>query len=77
MQLGNENEQMRSEGIIKRNAWHICPHKKELAATFNDTSYAEDWYYMSQVVPKLKTDYHIDSILSIYEHSKIDYSHTR
>jgi glycosyltransferase involved in cell wall biosynthesis len=69
MKLGSENEQMSSEGIVNRNAWHICPHKKELAATFNDSSYGEDWDYMSQVIPNLNTEYHIDSILTIYEHS--------
>lgn len=69
MGLGNENEESKP-GIIKRNAWHICPVRTTLAKRykFSDTNYGEDWEWFNKVVGNCHTEAHTDAILYQYNH---------
>lgn len=71
MRLGNPNEEATPERIVKRNWWHICPVKSEIAKrhSFPDINYGEDAEWISKVVSDCKTEAHTDQILHQYNHS--------
>jgi len=62
-----ENEEAK-QPYFKRPPWHVCPIKREIAvlAKFPDLMYGEDWLWMSQIINKLSTAYHIDEYLCTY-----------
>ncbi len=73
MSLTNyENEEVNPHGTKKRTPWHICPLKREIAITqrFNDINHNEDWEYMQRVLLEVKTETHLDILLTQYNHSE-------
>jgi len=70
MSLSNENEEATPERIVKRNAWHICPVKRELAQKhqFSNKNNAEDWEWMEKVLGGVFTEYKLNMILHQYNH---------
>ena len=70
MSLSNENEQATPFRIVKRNAWHICPMKTELAKKhqFSNKNNAEDWDWMQRVLGGVFTEYKLNVILHQYNH---------
>lgn len=70
--LGQENEAFNAGGITKRNAWHVCAWKRELAiqSWFPPSNYGEDWAYASKLcsIDNLK-EVHIPRVLHTYNHS--------
>lgn len=72
--LNNENEDATPENEVKRNAWHICPVKREIAVevVFNGLNYGEDWDWMGRVLEIVKTEAKSNRIIHNYNHSKID-----
>lgn len=71
MGLGNEDEQSSPDRIIKRNCWHICPIRSEIAKKhlFPDINYSEDSEWMRRVLSECHTEVHTDEILHSYQHS--------
>lgn len=77
--LGNPNEPFitnAEEGkmcpVIRRNAWHVCAWKRELAikSSFPPINYGEDWAYASQLCKHTYArEVHIPKILHFYRHS--------
>lgn len=69
--LGNPNEGFAVGGITRRNAWHVCAWRRELAicSRFPDNSYGEDWAYAAQLcaLPGLR-EVHIPEVLHYYRH---------
>jgi hypothetical protein len=71
MNIKHSNEEATPENIVKRNAWHICPVKSELAKKhqFNNKNNAEDWDWMERVLGGVFTQYKLNVILHQYNHS--------
>lgn len=71
MRLGSEDEQSSPDRIIKRNCWHICPIKSDIAKrhSFPDINYGEDSEWMWKVIAECSTESHTDQILHSYQHS--------
>lgn len=72
MSLANAaNEETAPGRIIERTPWHICPVKTEIAKQipFAHINHNEDWTWMQQVIPHLKTESHTNAILTQYTHS--------
>lgn len=73
MSLQNEtNEEANPNGIIKRRPWHVCPVLSEIAKSeqYDNINHNEDWSYMEKILPKIQTEYHINMILTQYNHSE-------
>jgi len=70
MSLGNPNNEATPHGVVRRNAWHICPMRSEIAKKhrFTDKNNAEDWDWMERVLTEVHTEKHIDMILHQYNH---------
>ena len=70
--LGNPNDGFKPGVVTKRNAWHVCAWRRELAvlSAFPASNYGEDWQYASRLcaIPNLK-EFHIPRILHTYIHS--------
>jgi hypothetical protein len=70
--LGNPNDPFRPGGMARRNAWHVCAWRRNLAilSTFPDFSYGEDWSFAAPLclLPGLHSE-HIDKVLHFYRHS--------
>lgn len=69
--LGNANEAFTHSALrIKRNAWHVCAWRRELAigSAFPATSYGEDWAFAAPLCAIAETSAHIDKILHFYRH---------
>jgi len=73
MSIRNTNEEATPENIVKRNAWHICPIKSEIAKQFRfpDKNNAEDWAWMEQVLTLVKSEVKSNMILHQYNHSHL------
>jgi len=70
--LGNPNEQWTPGGIAKRNAWHICAWRTDLAilSHFPPVNYGEDWAFASKLCGlRGLTSRHIPRVLHYYRHS--------
>jgi glycosyltransferase involved in cell wall biosynthesis len=70
MSLSNTNDEATPNGIVKRNAWHICPMRSSIAKkhTFSDKNNAEDWDWMARVLKEIHTEKHLDMFLHQYNH---------
>ncbi len=71
--LGHPNEGFcpYQDGIVKRNAWHICAWRRTLAilSKFPDSNYGEDWQFAESLCQIAKTEIHIPEILHYYRHN--------
>jgi glycosyltransferase involved in cell wall biosynthesis len=69
--LGNPNEPFAAGGYAKRNAWHICAWRRQLAicSGFPPINYGEDWAFASRLcaLPGLSS-IHVPEILHYYRH---------
>ena len=73
MSLSNEvNEEVNPNSVIKRTPWHVCPMLRMFAIQFKFESlnHNEDWKWMEQALPYLKSESHTDMILTQYNHSE-------
>lgn len=72
MRLGVENEQACPNFEVKRNVWHICPIKRDLAIhhSFIKSNYGEDWDWIKRVLMDIKTEVHSNEIIHNYNHYK-------
>ena len=54
-----------------RPPWHMCVWKKEIAdkTEFRDTSWGEDWDWVVQMYPHVKTQLKLDKVLHYYQYS--------
>jgi glycosyltransferase involved in cell wall biosynthesis len=70
MSLSNPNNEATPNGVVRRNAWHICPIRSEIAKKhrFTDKNNAEDWDWMSRVLKDVHTEYKSHMILHQYNH---------
>lgn len=70
--LGNPNEQWKPNQITKRNAWHVCAWRRDIAVLshFPDSNYGEDRAFVEPLwtLPGLK-EIHIPEVLHFYRHS--------
>lgn len=70
--LGNPNDGWQPGKITKRNAWHICAWRRDLAVLshFPASNYGEDWAFAAKLcgLPNLR-ETHIPAVLHYYEHS--------
>jgi hypothetical protein len=72
--LGNRNEPFRagSAGVIRRNAWHVCAWRRELAilSRFPAINYGEDWAW-ARPLCELEglREVHVPRVLHYYVHS--------
>jgi hypothetical protein len=70
--LGNPNEPFRDAATVKRNAWHICAWRREIAITshFPPTNYGEDWAFAAPLcaMKNMLTEHHIPEVLHYYRH---------
>ena len=70
--LGNHNDAFSPSRLTRRNAWHVCAWRRELAvlSAFPNSNYGEDWAYASRLcaIPNLK-EVHIPRVLHTYIHS--------
>lgn len=66
--LGQANEDFNPDAITKRNAWHVCAWKRELAQRFKfpDLMDGEDWAWASQLCSVARSSVHIDGVLHFY-----------
>lgn len=70
--LGNPNERFNPGGTTRRNAWHICAWRRDLAilSQFPATNYGEDWAWAAPLcaLPDLR-EVHVPISLHHYIHS--------
>lgn len=73
MRLGSTNDEANPNGIVKRNAWHVCPVRSKWAKlhTFDDINYGEDWKWFEQVLSHCESEAHTDAVIHSYQHSAI------
>lgn len=66
--LGNPNDDFNPDAITRRNAWHVCAWRRELAKqyTFPDLMDGEDWAWAEQLCAAAKTSVHIYAVLHFY-----------
>jgi len=68
--VNNQDEQFNPGGITKRAPWHVCAWKRSVVAgcLFGESNYGEDLVWCLQARQRIKTGFHIDSILHTYRH---------
>jgi hypothetical protein len=68
--VNNQDEQFNPGGITKRGPWHVCAWKRSVVAgcLFGESNYGEDLVWCLQARQRIKTGFHIDSILHTYRH---------
>lgn len=73
MGLNNSNEQATPDNYVKRNAWHVCPIKRDIAInySFSDLNHNEDWTWMEKVLKDIKTEAKSNRIIHNYKHYKL------
>jgi glycosyltransferase involved in cell wall biosynthesis len=56
---------------MRRPPWHMCVWKREIAnkTEFRDTSWGEDWDWVVQMYPHVKTQLKLDKVLHYYLYS--------
>ena len=74
MRLNSVNDGATPENEVKRNAWHICPIKRDIAVQveFSSLNHNEDWEWMNRVLKMVKTEAKTNRIIHNYNHYKID-----
>lgn len=72
MGLNNDNQQATPDSEVKRNVWHVCPIKRDIAInySFSDLNHNEDWTWMEQVLKDIKTEAKSNKIIHNYNHYK-------
>lgn len=70
MRLGNPNEQLTGDKIVKRSPWHVCPVRKTFAEKykFPETNYGEDFNWFGKVLTHCFNEAHTDRIIHNYNH---------
>jgi len=69
-----ENEDSRMEGDkrldIHRKPWHWCVWRQDIAksARFPENTMGEDWHWLKQIIPKVRTQHRIDRVLHYYRY---------
>jgi hypothetical protein len=68
--INNQDEPFNPGGITKRAPWHVCAWRRDVVADciFGETNYGEDLIWARQARQRIRTGFHIDSILHIYRH---------
>ncbi len=65
-------DSLASSGFVRRNAWHICAWRREIAITskFPSTNYGEDWAFAAPLcaMKNMLTEHHIPEVLHYYRH---------
>lgn len=71
LSINNPNEQSRSDEMVLRKPWHICPVRSEYAKlyTFPDSNYGEDWEWFSKVLSHCATQAKTNTVIHGYNHS--------
>lgn len=72
MGLNNDNQQATPDSEVKRNVWHVCPIKRDIAInhSFSALNHNEDWTWMENVLKDIKTEAKSNRILHNYNHYK-------
>jgi glycosyltransferase involved in cell wall biosynthesis len=68
--INNQDEAYNPGGITLRAPWHVCAWKRERVeeCLFGESNYGEDLIWCKQARQRIKTGYHINSILHTYRH---------
>lgn len=68
MNLNFQIDEQMSPGIVHRRPYHVCPFKRDLlqGLTFPDANWDEDTAFLTQVLPKCKTQNKTEAILHNY-----------
>ena len=68
--INNQDEPFNAGGITRRAPWHVCAWRRDVVADciFGETNYGEDLIWARQARQRIRTGFHIDSILHIYRH---------
>lgn len=71
LSINNENEQSRSDEMVLRKPWHICPVRSEYAKMhdFPDSNYGEDWEWFDKVLSHCTTEAKTNTVIHGYNHS--------
>jgi len=66
----NDDEQFKPGGITLRAPWHVCAWKRDKVAgcLFGESNYGEDLIWCNQARKRIRTGYHIESVLHTYRH---------
>jgi len=66
----NQDGQFNPGGITLRAPWHVCAWRREkvVGCLFGESNYGEDLVWCQQARKRIRTGYHIDSILHTYRH---------
>jgi len=66
----NQDGAFNPSGITLRAPWHVCAWKREkvIGCLFGESSYGEDLVWCQQARKRIRTGYHIDSVLHTYRH---------
>lgn len=72
MGLNNNNQQATPDSEVKRNVWHVCPIKRDIAInhSFSALNHNEDWTWMENVLKDIKTEAKSNKIIHNYNHYK-------
>lgn len=62
------NEQSRSDQMVMRRPWHICPVRSEFAkmVDFPNSNYGEDWEWFEKVLVYCRTEAKTNAIIHCY-----------
>ena len=68
--LNNQDEAFNPGGVTLRAPWHICAWKRERVdeCLFGESNYGEDKVWCLQARKRIRTGYHIDSVIHTYRH---------
>lgn len=68
--IKNQDGQFNPGGITLRAPWHVCAWKREKVdgCLFGLTNYGEDLTWCQQARKRIRTGYHVDSVLHTYRH---------
>lgn len=71
LSIHNPNEQTRSNELVLRKPWHICPVRSEFAkqVEFPKINYGEDWQWFDKVLAMCRTEAKTKEVLHEYRHS--------
>jgi glycosyltransferase involved in cell wall biosynthesis len=66
----NDDAVFNPGGITLRAPWHVCAWKREKVAgcLFGESNYGEDKVWCDQARKRIRTGYHIDSVIHTYRH---------
>ncbi len=72
MGLNNKNQQATPDHEVKRDVWHVCPIKRDIAIkhSFSDLNHNEDWTWMQNVLKDVETEAKSNKIIHNYNHYK-------